>query len=371
VIFFIFPTTRFSQTESRKLSKVIDAAGRAGYPIHGDSLRMELNLMKILMCLLGLVLMGGEVSGQSQPVPPVSAVEQTLKPDFAITHGGRAGPGIIAYNPDGHFFAVAGGKSIQIFDVLPSDGRTANLMRAINGHAEQILGLAFSDTNTLVSVSLDQTVKIWEVATGKMIHSAKVQIAKGAGFAWQPGRESLAADSSLGKARLWNYQTGEVLKTFEPGDSGASAVAFTPNGKSLVIGTEKGVLRVMDVATWTARTVDLDSPIVSIAASAEHIVVGYFDGTVAFLNFGEQPSVPEVKKQSGAINALAFSPNGGQFASASADHSVKVWDTGTLKVMYSLEGHHAPLAAVAFSPDGQKIASMDIAGVVNFWTLKR
>jgi WD40 repeat protein len=335
---------------------------------------MELNFMKILLCLLGLALMAGRVIGQSQSTTNVSAVrqvEQTLKPDFAITNAKSAGPGIIAYNPNGHFLAVAGGKSIQIFDVLPGDGRAVNLMRTLDGHTEQILGLAFSDTNTLVSVSLDKTAKIWEVASGKIIHSAEVQVSKGAAFALQPGRDSLAADSSLGKARLWNYQTGGVLKTFEPGDSGASAVAFTPNGKSLVIGTEKGVLRVMDVAAWTARTIDLDSPILSLAASAEHIVVGYFDGTVAILDYGDQTSVPEVKKQSGAINALAFSPNGGQFASASADHSIKVWDTATLKPVYSLEGHGAPVTAVVFRPEGNKIASMDTEGVVNFWALKR
>jgi WD40 repeat protein len=127
----------------------------------------------------------------------------------------------------------------------------------------------------------------------------------------------------------------------------------------------------MDVAAWTvARTIDLDSPIHSLAASAEHILVGYSDGTVAILHFGDQPSVPEVKKQSGTINALAFSPKGELFASASADHSVKVWDSKTWKPLCSLVGHAAPVLAVAFSPDGKKIASMDAEGVVNFWTFK-
>src|SRR5262249_23290478 len=153
-------------------------------------------------------------------------------------------------------------------------------------------------TNTLVSVSLDQTAKTWDIATGKVVRTVEAHLGKQIQFAVAPGRQSVAADTSFGKIRLWNYQTGEVLKTFEPNDSWASALAFTPDGKRLVIGTEKGVLRVMDVASWTvARTIDLDSPVHSLAASAEHIVVGYSDGTVAFLNFGEQPSVPEVKKQ--------------------------------------------------------------------------
>ena len=198
-----------------------------------------------------------------------------------------------------------------------------------------------------------------------------MQLGKQLGFAIAPARK-LAADTSFGHVRLWNFETGEILKSFEPGDSWASVLAFTPDEKSLVIGTEKGVLRVMDVATWkVTRTIDLDSPIRSLAASAEHIVLGYSDGTVAILNFGDQPSVPEVKKQSGAINALAFSPKGEQFASASDDHSVKVWDVATLKPICSLEGHGAAVVAVAFSPEGQKMASMGADGVVHFWTAPR
>lgn len=311
--------------------------------------------------------------GQGQSASPVSAThppEQIQRPDFTITitNASAVVPEIIAYNPNGSCLAVADGTTIQIYDTNVRGGSKPNLTRTLTGHAAQILGLAFSSTNTLVSVSVDQTAKIWDIETGRLLHTTKMRVGKQLCFAIAPGR-MLAADTSFGRVRLWNFQTGEVLKSFEPGDSWASVLAFTPDEKSLVIGTEKGVLRVMDVATLAvARTIDLDSPIRALAASAEHIVVGYSDGTVARLNFGDQPSVPEVKKQKGAINALAFSPDGKQFASASADHSVKVWDSGTLNLLCSQEGHGAAVFAVAFSPDGKTMASMDSSGVVNFWT---
>jgi WD40 repeat protein len=292
------------------------------------------------------------------------------KPDLTIPGHDITGTGMIAYCPNGRFLAVAAGdKTIRIYDSRPGDHLTSKLSKTLTNHAAQILGLCFSDTNTLVSVSLDQTVKIWNVESGKLLHSADLPLGKQIKFAIAPGHQSLAADTSFGKVRLWNYQTGEVLKTFEPNDSWASSLAFTPDGKLLVIGTDKGVIRVMDVATWTViHTIDLDSPIYSIAASAEHILMGYGDGTVAVLNFGEQSSIPEVRKQSATINTVAFSPNGQQFASASADRTIKVWDTKTLKLLCSLEGHAASVLSVAFSPNGQKIASIDADGIVNFWT---
>jgi WD40 repeat protein len=331
--------------------------------------------MKLLLCLGISAIIASPALGQSQSAPRTSDTHPPLvdirKPDLTIPGNDPSGSGVIAYNPNGRFLAVsAGQKVIRIYEARPADRPTAALAKTLTGHAAQILGLGFSDTNTLVSISLDQTVKIWDAESGKLLHTADLPLGKQIRFAIAPGPKSLAADSSFGKARLWNYQTGEVLKTFEPNDSWVSALAFTPDGKLLVIGTDKGVVRVMDVATWTVtRAIDLDSPVHSLAASAEHIVVGYGDGTVAMLNFGDQSSIPEMREQSGTINGLAFSPNGGQFASASADRTVKVWDTGTLKLLCSLEGHPASVLSVAFSSIGQKLASIDVDGNVNFWTV--
>lgn len=330
--------------------------------------------MKISFCFVFCVWL--EFLARGQTTTNISrsnpSTEDIRKPDITISGVSPKAAGIIAYNPDGRYLAVASDKVIQIYDTRPGNRLTAELTRTLAGHSAQILGLAFTVTNTLVSISLDQTAKIWNIETGKLLHTAELHLGKQSRFAIAPGQSSLAADTSSGRVRLWNYQTGALLKNFEPDDSWASALAFTPDGKSLVIGTEKGVLRVMDVATWiVTRTIDLDSPIQSLAASAEHIVVGYSEGTLAILSFEDQPSVPEVKKQSGAIEALAFNPKGELFASASADHTVKVWDTRTLKLLCSLQGHVAAVVAVVFSPDGQKMASMAADGSVNFWTVPK
>jgi WD40 repeat protein len=127
---------------------------------------------------------------------------------------------------------------------------------------------------------------------------------------------------------------------------------------------------VVDVALGkVVRAIDLDSPIHSLAAGRDHILVGYGDGTVAVLNFGEQTSIPELKKQSGAINALAFSPKGDRFASASADGTVKLWDAGMFKVLSTLENNGGGAFSIAFSPDGREIVASAKNGNVYRWTI--
>ncbi|HEX3624370.1 MAG TPA: hypothetical protein VH280_02985, partial [Verrucomicrobiae bacterium] len=210
--------------------------------------------------------------------------------------------------------------------------------------------------------------KIWDITSGKMIHSAALNFGNGMVAAFAPGEQPYLAGAVSNNVRLWNYQTGDGITNFVTNDSGVVAMAFTPDGKLLVIGTTKGVVRVLDVAAWkVTRIIDLDSPIHSLAATTNRILLGYGDGTVAMLKFEEQASIPEVKKQIGAINAVAFSPKGEQFAAASADGTVKVWDAETMKLLFSLGAHDGAVLSVAFSPNGREIVSGDVDGKVNCW----
>ena len=328
--------------------------------------------MKNPLFLIFSVMMAGVVIGLGQSAPEMSNSYQTLedirKPELTISGDGSRPIRVIAYNPNGRFVAVADYKTIRVYDARRGDRLTAELTQTLSGHRDKVMAIGFSGTNTLVSVALDQTAKIWDITSGKMIHSVKLVFGKRGVAAFAPREQPLLAGAAFKEVALWNYQTGEVLTNFVANDSGVAAVAFTPDGKSLVIGTTKGVVRVLDVATLkVTRIIDLDSPIHSLAATTNRVLLGYGDGTVAMLKFEEQPSIPEVKKQNGAINAVAFSPSGEQFAAASADGTVTVWDTETLKLLCSMEGHRGAALAVAFSPEGREMVSSGADGTVNYW----
>jgi WD40 repeat protein len=317
---------------------------------------------------LSLVAQGQLAQGISHTDPPPGSIR---KPDLTILGDSSRPTAVIAYHPNGRSLAVGGvDGAIRVYDARPGEHSIAWLTHTLTGHTAPILAIGFHETNALVSVSLDHTAKIWDITSGKLLHSAQLNFGKQLVPAIAPGKEPLVAGGALREVRLWNYKTGELLKSFEANDSDVAALVFTPDGKLLVIGTTKGVVRVMDVAAWkVTRTIDLDTPVRSIAASMNRIAVGYADGSVALLDFSDQSSVPEVKEQTGTIRAIAFSLNGKRFASASADGTIKVWDVNTLQLLSSLEGRDGEVLSVAFSPDGQKVASGGADGNVNYWTV--
>jgi len=64
-----------------------------------------------------------------------------------------------------------------------------------------------------------------------------------------------------------------------------------------------------------------------------------------------------MKGHTGGVLSVAWSPDNKHLASASADHTVKVWDSSSGKELLSLKGHSATVHSVAWSPDNKRLAS--------------
>jgi WD40 repeat protein len=69
----------------------------------------------------------------------------------------------------------------------------------------------------------------------------------------------------------------------------------------------------------------------------------------------------------GVISAIAFSPDGKSLATASWDHSVRLWDLEDRRCIRKFQGTLSEVWAVTFAPDGKHIISGAKDGTVTFW----
>lgn len=73
-----------------------------------------------------------------------------------------------------------------------------------------------------------------------------------------------------------------------------------------------------------------------------------------------------LKGHTDTVRSVAFSPDGKQIASAGDDFKIKIWNLDGTN-LYTISGHKAEVYSVRFSPDGKQLASASLDGTVKLW----
>jgi WD40 repeat protein/serine/threonine protein kinase len=233
--------------------------------------------------------------------------------------------------------------------------------RILRGHKGPVNSVAFGpDSKRLASASLDQTVTVWDSATGKQIRTLKGHTGWVLSVAFSPDGKHLASGGADTTLRVWDIQTGQGLRTLKGHSGGVQSVAYSPDGQHLVSASADHTVRVWDMGTGQSTlTLKGHAGVVSSVAfspDGKRLVSGSKDGTLKVWDAQTGQELLTLKGESGPVSSVAFSPDGQRLASGSA-RSIVVWDAQTGQELLTFKGHTLPVTCVAFSPDGKCLAS--------------
>ncbi len=289
------------------------------------------------------------VKGAALP-PPLSSGKPPLKPPPQ-----KPSPRI-AYKSISPIASFSGSKRTVLSVAISPDGK-----KLASGS-----GALFS-----LFIDKDNTVRIWNIATGEVIHTLTGHSGRVRSVAFSPDGELLASGSEDSTIKLWDVRTGEQLYTLEGHSNDVNCVAFSPDGQTLASGSADSTIKLWDIdtaqqlGTLKGHLWDVNS--VAFSSDGQTLASGSYDNTIKLWNLGTGLGNRTLKGHLSEVLSVAFSPDGQLLASGSSDETIKLWNLGTAQGKRTLKGHLSSVYSVAFSPDGQTLASGSGDNTIKLW----
>jgi RNA polymerase sigma factor (sigma-70 family) len=150
----------------------------------------------------------------------------------------------VEFSPDGRTVALATYKTVYLADTV-----TGQELFQLSQEKQNLEHLAFSpDGKTLATGGWDKTVRLWELATGKVaLEAGGFDSINSVAFAPDGRRVALGMGWLDGKIPLLDVATGKACWTFQGHGAYVPTLAFSPDGKRLASGQRDATVLIWDL----------------------------------------------------------------------------------------------------------------------------
>jgi WD40 repeat protein len=247
-----------------------------------------------------------------------------------------------------------------------------------------VIAVAFSGKGRqrLVTASQNWTIVVWDVPTRRKLEELHLNAKDGAiitGVAFSPDGKLVVVADNKGIAHVVDIAQRKEERTMPPAADApkicqhCARFVFTDGRLALTAGAN-GTFTVWDATQNKPLFVmpapihdGLAAPLVTAAATnGSYVVAGYKTGTAGLWSAVTHKEIFSLPGPSSRVTAAAISPRRTTVALGYKDGTARIWDIQT-HAMRILPGHVDTVTGVAFSPDDKFVVTASEDGTARVW----
>ena len=297
----------------------------------------------------------------------------------------------VAFSPDQRraliVSSVDNKVAVQLWDVAAGK----ELGRFVPPAGKLIFGLASPDGSTVATASQVATgeqgeklpapgatrIQFWNLLTGQELKHFLVP-----GASADKVYSVLSPDGSklftgdFDGHRLWDVESGNLLRQYPGNSEVVSAAAFSADGRRMAWGTIPGNVWLWDVETGKEIQHFSGTGVMDFIGTIESVVISPDGRSVLSATDDRKARVWDVEtgkvlmllhasddQTNMAVNCAALSPDGRTVLTAADDQTARLWDVESGKELHRLVGVADPVASLAFAADGRGILMISRTGM--------
>lgn len=301
----------------------------------------------------------------------------------------------VLFTPDGKQLVLPVVESSTEGSPLPTtrvnfyDGTTGTLLREIDGQG-LVHDLALSPDGSILALADQRGARLLSVQDGTLLGHIGEHNREVFAVAFSPDGAALALGSLDGTVSTWSVKDDQLMWQTETStpylpwniDDVVAEIwdlEFSPNGSTLFalapshLMDAAGQIQALDITDGQKLyQVNGYTPysVPGLSPDKKRAAFGgYVDGQVQVWSLTENRPILHLIGHTGLVTRAVFSPDGKILASASLDGTIRIWSSADGSSIRTLTGHTGPVRAIQFSPDGSQIASLGDDATLRLWNV--